>query len=106
MLFSFIVVVVSFEVEHILIKFTLSLISFLFFIGDLNISFSLEIFVLIAVIVTTSFLSMLFPIPETEPTKLKGAEFAVHVVATLVLFNGLSTFWTLLCVSHYPSNIL
>ena len=48
---------------------------------------------------------MLLPVPETEPTELMLAEPASHVIATLVLFDGLVTSRAILRIGHDPRNV-
>lgn len=106
MLLSFVMVVESFEVEHILVQFILSLLYSLLFFSNLIIACLLEFFVLIALIVSSRLLTMLFPVTQAEPTKLKRAKLACHVVATLVFLDWPVTLRARLGVRHNPGNVL
>lgn len=100
------VVLVSIIKEHVLSQLILSI----FLLSQSRLIFACLWFflILVALVVSTSFLVMVFPSPKTEPTELKTAFCTCHVVTSLVFLNWFSTFWiwTWFSVCNHPSNIL
>lgn len=105
MSFSFVVVVVPFEIKHVLVKLVLG-ISSLFLLHFHLFVRLLHFLVLVAVIVPSCLLAMFCPVAQTQPAKFKAASLASHVIATLVLFDGFLTVGALLGVGHDPGNVL
>lgn len=81
----------------------LCILSLLLLIG--NFVFLLCYFIFIAIIVSTCILPMFLPIPATQPTELMSTHLAGHMITSLIFFNWAWTFWTTLCVCHYPCYI-
>lgn len=75
-------IVVSLEVENIFLQFNFCVFTFL----HLRVFLCL-IFKLIAFVVAARRLIMLFPWTEAHPAKVCTANFALHMVTTLILFN-------------------
>ena len=99
-------VVKSFKIEHISLKFVFGLLPLFFLVLELAIFFLfLEH---ITLVVTSRRRSVLLPVPKTYPAKLVSAALNLtgHVIATLVFLNSSLTFGTWLRVSHYPCKIL
>lgn len=106
MLLRPLVVVEAFEVEHVLSELILVALSLVLLFQNGSVALLLQIFVLVAVIVATRFLSVFRPGAQAHPAKIVVANSASHVVAALVLLNGLLAFWTVLSVSHNPGDVL
>lgn len=96
-------IVVSLEVEDIFLQFNFCVFTFL----DLRVFLDL-IFELIAFVVAASRLVMLLPGAEAHPAKVCTANFALHMITTLILFNGPLAFWirTHFGISDDPRQVL
>ena len=105
MLFRALVVVESFEVEHVLPELVLVVLARVFLLDYRSVALLLELLVLVAVVVAACLLSVLRPSPQAHPAEVVVANPASHVVATLVLLNWLLTLWAVLGVRHDPSNV-
>ena len=99
------VVLVSIIEEHVLRQLVLSI--FLLLQRRFILACLLILFVLVALVISTSFLVMFFPRSKTKPTELMTAFCTCHVITTLIFLNWFSTFWigTGFCVCNHPSNV-
>lgn len=100
--FTFMVVVVSLEVEDVFLEFKFGVFSCLILCCDFCVVET------VAFIITSSALVVLLPFTQADPAKLCVAHFALHVIAPLVLLDRLATFciWTLFGIRNYPIDIL
>ena len=100
--FAFMVVIKSLEVENVFLELKFGTFSCLILCGDFCVVET------VAFIITTSALVVLLPFTQADPAKLSVAHFALHVIAPLVLLDGLATFciWTLFGIRNYPIDIL
>ena len=105
MLFRFIMIVVSLEVEHIFIELILCLSYLVLGTDNVFIALFLELLILVAVVISTGLLPMLFPIAETEPAEFMRTQFTRHMIATLILLNSTFALRTSLSIGHNPGNI-
>mmetsp|Transcript_27101 Transcript_27101/g.56250 ORF Transcript_27101/g.56250 Transcript_27101/m.56250 type:complete len:280 (-) Transcript_27101:438-1277(-) len=96
----------SLEVKHVLVQ----LILYLLIARVLQrLPLLRPLFKQVALVIPPSGLTMLRPITEAEPAKLVAAASALgaaHVVAALVLLNGLSALWALLRIGLDPADVL
>jgi len=100
-----IVVVEAFKVEHILAQLVLEVVPLLFFLGQILVSLFLQDFIFVAIVVAACFLSVFLPRTQAHPTETMRADSALHVVATLVLFNWFLAFGTVFGVGHDPGDV-
>lgn len=100
------VVLVSIIKEHILSQFILSV--FLLWQHRFILACLWFFLVLVAFVVSTSFLVMILPSSKAKPTELMTAFCTCHVVTALVFLNWFSAFWVWawFCVCNHPSNVL
>ena len=73
MLLSFIMIIEPLKVEHVFVELILSILYALLLLINLRVSRLLHFFILIALIVASRLLTVLFPVPEAEPAKLVAA---------------------------------
>ena len=97
MFLRFLMVNVSFKVEHVPRQLMLGIFLFLFFFLQVLVCLLL-LFVLITLVVATRGLAMVLPVAHAKPAKLVRAHLARHVVAPLVLFDGFLALRTTLCI--------
>ena len=92
------VIVISFKIEYIFLKFKLSTFSCLI------LWINLLVIKAVAFVISSSTLVVLFPFSKTDPTKFSITHLALHVVASLIFLNRFSTFWiwTLLSICDNP----
>ena len=103
MLFSFVMVVVPFEVKHVSLKFMLRFLNLLLFAHELIIF--LKLFKLVAFVIASSGLPMVFPFVKTNPTEFMFTRSTSHMIATLIFLNLPLTRWTRFRVCHNPLKI-
>lgn len=101
--FGLIVVFISLVVEHVPVELIFGVFTSLLLCYQFGILFHL--FVLIAFVVTTCGGSVLFPRSLTHPAEVVAALLTFHMVAPLILLDGLRALRTSLCVGHDPSQI-
>lgn len=103
--FCLVVVVKSLEVKHVSLKFMFSFLTFFLLVLELRVF--LLLFKHVTLIVTSSCRPVLFPVSQTNPTKLMstGLHLTSHVVTTLVFLNSSLTFGTWLRICHNPGKI-
>lgn len=97
-------VYIPFEVEHVSSELIFS-VFFLLFLGS-DVSCFFHLFILITVIVSTSALSVLFPITHAQPTELKPTQLACHMVTPLIFLNRFLAVRATFSICQNPINIL
>ena len=102
----FVMIVESFEVEHVLFKLILSLINLLLLLNQLSVSTLLGSVILVALVIPSCCRSVIGPVAKAKPAEIMLAEPTLHVVAALVLFDRLMTLRAIFSVGHDPSNVL
>lgn len=100
--FTFMMVIESLEIENVFLEFKFGVFSCLILCGDFCVVET------ITFVITSSALVVLLPFAQADPAKLCVAHFALHVIAPLVLLDGLAAFCirTLFGIRNYPIDIL
>jgi hypothetical protein len=101
-----VVIVVPLEVEHVLLQLILSILYLLLLLHYFLVASFFSLFVFVTLVISSGGGAVLGPVAEAEPAKLVLAEAAGHVVAALVLLDGLGAAGAVLCVGHNPGNVL
>ena len=103
MLFRFVMVVVSFEVEQVSLKLMLCFLNLLLLASEVLIF--IKLFELITLPITSCMIAVLLPVAKTDPTIFIFAQTASHMNATLIFLNLSLTRWTSFRVCKNPLNI-
>ena len=103
MLFRFVMVVVSFEVEQVSLKLMLCFLNLLLLASEVLIF--IKLFELVTIPITSCMIAVLLPVAKTDPTILIFAQTASHMNATLIFLNLSLTRWTSFRVCKNPLNI-
>jgi len=101
-LLGFGVVAVPLEVELVLAQLMLQVLHLVLLLLHLQIL----LIILIALVRASSTCAMFLPGAKADPAELMGAHLAGHVVAALVLLDGLLALGAVLCERNHPLHVL
>jgi len=96
---------VPFEVEHVLLKFMFSFLTFTFLFFEVR-TFIFLFIVFVTLIVTSWCRSMRWPFAKTNPTKIMFTCSTRHMITSLVFLYRSFAFRTTFRVCHNPCHIL
>ena len=94
-------ILIPLEEEHVSLKLKLCILHLFVFMLHFFGKF-------VALVVPTSAVVMIFPVSHAKPAEVLATHLAGHVIATLILLNGLEALfvWALFRIGHNPSYVL